>query len=101
MLWLELGKIIARLGAPLLGAAIAGTPAAPVVGAVCSAIGYVERNENGDVADAPTDPEKLKAAIEADPLAGDKMQQVEAEHTDALKQAADIAAVSVINKLIQ
>lgn len=99
MLWLELGKEIARVGAPLLGAVVAGTPAASILEPICYALGQLPPETVPTAQN--TDPAKLQAALAADPLAGDKMQQIEADHNEVLKQAADTAAVSVINKLLQ
>ena len=67
--WIELGKSIARLGAPLLGGAIGGPGGAALGSIVASALGG-----NAD------DPDDLNRIIGLDPESAVKLKAIESEH---------------------
>ncbi len=72
---LELGKQIAKLGAPLLGGAVGGPLGAGLAGIIASVVG-------GD----PDDPEDLYQRIKADPEAAVKLREVELTHKTRLEE---------------
>ena len=77
MNFVDLGKQIAILGAPLLGGAVGGPLGAGLGGIIASALG-------GD----PNDPDDLYKRIQADPGAAVKLREIELTHKTRLEEIA-------------
>lgn len=74
-LWKELGKLVIKKGAPLLGGVIGGPAGAAIGGLVAKVFG-------GD----PTDPAELMARVKADADAAGKLKQIEIENHTRLAE---------------
>lgn len=97
MQWLELGKEIVKLGCPLLGAVVAGTPSGHIADELCNLFINLEGNMY------PVTPELpgiLTNAIKADPDASTKLQDLQKTHGDELAQSVSSAAINVMGKLV-
>lgn len=94
MEWLKLGIEIARLGAPLLGAVVAGTPAAPIIETLITAFGASLQPT------VPVDPCKLKEEMLADANAADKVKQIETNSLPIIQEVAQLALPALITKLL-
>lgn len=73
--FVELGKKIIGMGAPLLGGAVGGPGGAALGGIIASVLG-------GD----PNDPDDLARRVAADPEAAVKLHEVESAHKERLEE---------------
>jgi len=76
--WGTLGKAVAKIGAPLLGTVLGG-PAGGAIGTVVGNMLGVEEADN---------PDKVMAAIQADPEAASKLIQFQIEQKTKLQELA-------------
>lgn len=84
--WGELGKKIAGIGAPLLGGAIGGPGGAAIGGMVAEAFGL-----------STDDPTEIAQAIERDPQAAVKLQQIQSDERVRLREIASKQAIAQID----
>lgn len=81
--WKELGKKIVGVGAPLLGGAVGGPGGAALGGILSEALGVSTDN-----------PDDIARAIDADPEAATKLQQIQSEERIRLREIASERALS-------
>ncbi|WP_051327186.1 3TM-type holin [Desulfatibacillum aliphaticivorans] len=74
--WKSVGKTIAKVGAPLLGTAVAGPAGGAALGTLVASLFGTD----------PDDPEALEAAINADPEAALKLRELELQNTLELQK---------------
>lgn len=96
MQWLELGKEVVKLGAPLLGAVIAGTPPTEIIEELCKAL-FPAKNDAPQVMNASVD--EITNLIKSDPNISTKLQEIQKAQGALLSQQLSAAATNVMQKL--
>jgi hypothetical protein len=94
MQWLELGKLVAKLGSPLLGAIVAGTPSAAVIGEIAKEF---ELNASSDSSSSASN---ITNAINSDSDKQAKLARIEQVIMTFINDIAPDALTRLIQKLL-